>query len=102
MWSGLSKWWWSSAAENERSEKTGPARNIPIGFSDMLAQAKLSLKSPDVVDRLKHMSNVTESQLHLTRLRHVEVPPRQLEWPCTNPLFKELREAHAMRFPCSN
>lgn len=66
----------------------GPGRNFP---AECLIEAKGKLKSAVVVKTLSEMPLLTEAMLKRNKLKHVEVPPRQLYFPCVNPLFHELR-----------
>ena len=69
---------------------SGPGRNLPP-LKDLLTKAKLNLKSPIIVDKLNDLSQLTEVMLIRNKLKKVIIQPRQTEWPCTNPLFNELR-----------
>ena len=88
MWSLLSSYWYG---EQPTYIRPGPGRNIP-DLSQILQQAKIKLKSPEVIDLLKKMNGMPESLLVRSKLRHTQVPPRITEWPCMNPLFIELRQ----------
>lgn len=78
----------------------GPGRNLPR-LEDLIKNAKVSLKSPSVVKSLKDLSKITETMIAKSRLRKINVPPRQTVWPCTNPLFYELRiKAMKMHVAC--
>jgi hypothetical protein len=88
MWSMLSEYWFGSTKTYIRP---GPGRNIP-DLSEILQQAKIQLKSPEVVKVLQSMSGVPESLLVRDKLRHIEICPRATEWPCVNPIFIELRQ----------
>jgi hypothetical protein len=79
-----------SGTEPRISIHSGAARNLPP-FIEELRLKKLSLKSREVVDHLKGSSLTTEVVLALKTLRHIEIPKRVLYYPCTNPLFIELR-----------
>jgi hypothetical protein len=79
-----------SGTEPRISMHSGAARNLPL-FIEELRLKKLSLKSREVVDHLKSASLTTEVVQALRTLRHIEIPKRVLHYPCTNPLFIELR-----------
>ena len=74
----------------------GPGRNIP-NLSEILQQAKVRLKSPEVIEALQAMNRVPETMLVRERLKHIDIPPRQTEWPCMNPIFIELRRTVKLR-----
>lgn len=89
MWLRISDWWVGSIPIKQAHP--GPGRNIP-NLSEMLQQAKLTLTSPEVIEVLQISSGITETMLVRNNLKHVDVRPRQTSWPCTNPLFIELRQ----------
>jgi hypothetical protein len=86
MWSLFSSYWFGK----EIDIRPGPGRNIP-DLSEILQQAKIKLKSPEVIKVLQSMNGLPESLLMRDKLRHIESIPRTTEWPCMNPLFIELR-----------
>ena len=83
----------SLCLETESGNKfiAGPGRNLPR-LDELLKNSKVSLKSPSVIKSLNDLSKITEATIAKSRLRKIVVPPRQTVWPCTNPLFKELRK----------
>ena len=76
--------------------RPGPGRNIP-DLSEILQQAKIKLKSPEVIKVLQTMSGVPEALLVRKKLRHIESSPRPTDWPCVNPIFIELRQKCKLR-----
>ena len=101
MWS-LYEWFYSVEDKSSASVAPGPARNMP-DMARLLKERKLTLKSPIIISELKEMSNLTENVLSArNKLKHVEVPPRQTEWPCINPLFHELRDRARKLHICYN
>ena len=92
MWSLFSGYWFGKQIEI----RPGPGRNIP-DLSAILQQAKIKLKSPEVIEVLQTMSGVPESLLVRDKLRHIEILPRNTEWPCVNPIFIELRQKYTLR-----
>jgi hypothetical protein len=88
MWSLIQSYW---ACSKPLIYRPGPGRNIP-DLSVILQQAKVRLKSPEAIQVLQSMNNIPETMLVRASLRHVTIPTRQTEWPCSNPLFIELRK----------
>jgi hypothetical protein len=93
MWSLLSVYWYG---EQQTQIRPGPGRNIP-DLSEILQQAKIKLKSPEVIDLLQKMNGMPESLLIRSKLRHIQVHPRVTEWPCVNPIFIELRQKFKLK-----
>jgi len=93
MWTFVSGAWGSVfgggvlPSKTYNTDNAGPARNFP---SDLLLDIKHGLKSPEVITRLKNLGSITEVMLTKQNLKHIKVPERRNEWPCTNPLFIEL------------
>ena len=79
--------------KNRAQQNPGPGRNLPEHLHvSQLINAKLSLKSPNVVQNLQDYSCLTEAALKKQRLRKTRVNIRQTVWPCTNPLLNELKK----------
>jgi hypothetical protein len=75
--------------------KPGPGRNIPP-LLNQIKDSKLNLKSPSVIKILKSLNQIDDLMFIKVRknLKSVKTRPIQTNWPCTNPLFIELRNTH--------
>ena len=80
----LSSYIWTDVAMTPAA-----GRNMPTGFKLALQEAKFKLDTV-AVDRMVPL-NRTEVDVVRSNLRPTQTKPPLTEYPCTNPLFKELR-----------
>jgi len=86
FFSDLYTWWYGLETE-VKPTLPGPGRNFRC---EALVEAKLKLRSPEIVESLRNASQVSEALLARRRLRHVVVTPRPTTFPTRNPVLREL------------
>ena len=74
---------------NKKLFKIGAGRNLPLHL--LLKNAKDNLKSPETRKMIKTYNLLDNVLLVKHNLKKVRTRETITNWPCTNPLFLELR-----------
>ena len=70
-------------------KKIGAGRNLPLHL--LIKDAKNKLKSTEISNKLKEMNLLNNVLVIKHKLKRIKTRKPITDWPCTNPLFIELR-----------
>jgi len=96
MWKYIESFMWST-----ESRPVSAGRNMPVEFERQLREMRMNMIHTTSSNNPPHKDllpiHVCEAMAVRTRLRPTKTRAPCTEFPCTNPLFIELREQVRMR-----